>query len=279
MYYQDIPLWENPSHTGKTQDDRMPHMAIYRVESQCNDRKRPLVLLCPGGGYGKISLRIGELLALKFCANGFHAAILHYSIHPQHYTHPIADLSKAVSMLRENSDQWGINPNKIAVFGESAGGHLAASLGSFWNTDRLFKTTGLPASAIKPNALLLAYPVITGGEFRHDDSFKELLGTDYSEAMLREMSLETQITPDMPPTFLWHTSEDELVPVENSLLLAGALHENHIPFAAHIFTEGLHGMALCDHETARNPYELNDITAEWLSLAVKWLNHRFNFQP
>ena len=155
-------------------------------------------------------------------------------------------------------------------------GIVAASLGVFWNHTELFSTAGIDHNSVKPNALILAYPVITSGEFTHDGLIQNLLGADASPEMLEMMSLEKQVSPATPPAFIWHTFEDELVPVENSLLFASALRRHKVPFELHIYPLGNHGQALGTKETANEKYKVNSHVATWLGLSVQWLKLTFN---
>ena len=188
-------------------------------------RKRPVVLICPGGGYEMTSDREAEALAVKFMAMGYHAAILRYSVAPARFPEALLQLATAVAMLRENAEKWHIDTGKIVVQGSSAGGHLAASLGVFWNKPFVAEALGMDAGKFRPNGLMLSYPVITSGEKAHQGSFEKVLGEDYvDEEKRRFLSLEYSVSKDTPPTFLWHTAPDDTVPVENSLLFFQALH-------------------------------------------------------
>lgn len=232
-------------------------------------RERPLVLICPGGGYCHVSAREGEFLALQFLAAGFHAAVLRYSVAPAIYPAQLLELSKAVALLREHAKEWRIRPDRIFVQGSSAGGHLAASLGCFWREDFLWKTVGArSAEQLRPDGLILSYPVITSGEFAHRESFVNLLGHRYGELADR-MSLEKQVSADTPKTFLWHTYEDQTVPVENSLLFMQALRQAGVPFESHIYPKGCHGLSLGTELTcSENGKELQSEVSTWVKLAV-----------
>ena len=183
------------------------------------ERKRSVVLICPGGGYQMTSDREAEALAVRFMAMGYHAAILRYSVAPARFPEALLQLATAVAMLRENAEKWHIDTEKIVVQGSSAGGHLAASLGVFWNKPFVAEALGMDSEKFRPNGLMLSYPVITSGEKAHKGSFESVLGEDYAdEEKRRFLSLEYNVTKDTPSTFLWHTAPDDTVPVENSLL-------------------------------------------------------------
>lgn len=230
-------------------------------------RVRPALIVCPGGGYGHLSPREADPPALQFFSMGYNVFILSYTLLEQAgQLHPLHQLADTVRTVREHAAQWHINPQKIAVMGFSAGGHLACSLGALWNHPDVSLGEGC-----RPNALLLCYPVITLGEFTHAGTRDYVTGGD--PALRSLLSLEHQITPDFPPAFLWHTADDQSVPVENSLLLLSALRKNGIPFESHIFAHGVHGLSLCNREV-ESP---NPECAQWLPLCKTWINGLFGF--
>lgn len=237
-------------------------------------RERPLILICPGGGYGHVSVREGEFLALQFLAAGFHAAVLRYSVSPAVYPVQLLELERAMRLLRSHAKEWHIREDRILVQGSSAGGHLAASLGCFWREEALWSTAGVQsAEQVRPDGLILSYPVITSGEFAHRDSFVKLLGDRYDE-LLDRMSLEKQVTADTPITFLWHTYEDQAVPVENSLLFMEALRKAGVPFEGHIYPRGCHGLGLGTELTcSENGKELQPEVSTWVKHAVTFVEH------
>ena len=241
------------------------------------ERKRPVVLICLGGGYAMTSDREAEALAVKFMAMGYHAAILRYSVAPARFPEALLQLATAVAMLRENADKWNIDTEKIVVQGSSAGGHLAASLGVFWNKPFVAEALEMDAEKFCPNGLMLSYPVITSGEKAHQGSFESVLGEDYAdEEKLRFLSLEFNVTKDTPPTFMWHTAPDDTVPVENSLLFFQALHALDIPAELHIYPVGGHGLGLATAETAcPNGYGIQAECETWVQLAGDWMKHLF----
>lgn len=234
------------------------------------NRKRPAILICPGGGYKKCSLRESEPIALMFNSLGFSTFVLNYSTYPSEYPEGLKDASRAMCLIRENADRWNIDNEKIAICGFSAGGHLAASLCTFYDSDVLGDCKGKN----KPNALILSYPVITSGEFAHKGSFEHLLGG--RTELLEQMSLEKQVREDMPPVFLWHTYTDGSVPVENSFFYAMALKEKNIPLEMHIFPNGGHGLSIATKEVAKEETGILPNVAVWTDLVATWLKNIFD---
>lgn len=238
--------------------------------------RRISVLICPGGGYSIVSFREAEPVALAFTAFGYNAFVLNYECDPVRYPQALLQLSAAMALIRGKADEFNVDVDKIAVCGFSAGGHLAACLGTLWDEPFIRETLGINEGANRPNAMILGYPVITSGKYAHKGSFEALLGEDASPEMLRQLSLETRVSKKTPPAFIWHTFEDTYVPVENSLLFARALRENGIPFELHIFPRGVHGMSLCNKITAGYEGHINPHCANWLPLCHEWLELLFN---
>ena len=240
-------------------------LKTYLHESQPfnPDKKRPLVIVIPGGGYEHIGFREREPVAIKFNSLGFHAATLTYSLSPMKFPDALIDLANAVALVRENAEKWYVDSDKIIVCGFSAGGHLAASLGAFWNSKFLKDYIPHSPEKIRPNALLLSYPVITSDpNYWHEDSIMNVIGTIQAgeakkicsslgkETMSDVVSIEKNITKDFPPTFIWHTIQDEAVPAKNTLLLADALYEAGIDCEYHLFNRGKHALSLATPEVA-----------------------------
>lgn len=234
-------------------------------------QKRPLVLICPGGGYAMTSDREAEPLAMRFLAMGYHAAILRYSVAPARYPVALFQLAKSVLYLKEHAEEFHVDAEKIVIQGSSAGGHLAASLGVFWNQPFLAEALGTSSDMLKPAGLLLSYPVITSGAFAHRGSFENLLG-DRAAELSENMSLEKQVSSDTPRTFLWHTETDHTVPVENSLLFFQALHKNGVAVELHIYPVGGHGLGLANFETSnKDGFGIQEECESWITLAAQWL--------
>ena len=242
------------------------------IEMNIN-RKRPVVVICPGGGYTMTSDREAEPIAMQYLAKGYHAVILRYSVEPARYPLALLQLAKTVAFLRENAAEFHIDTNKIVVQGFSAGGHLAASLGVFWKKDFIAERLGVASDMVKPNGMILSYPVITSGEFAHTGSFECLLGENCNDPDKRkEQSLEFQVSGDTPPTFLWHTVTDDCVPVENSLLLIQSMKKYDIPVEFHMYPQGGHGLSTCDElSMCPNGYGVQKECSSWLGLVKTWL--------
>ncbi len=239
-------------------------------------RKRPLVLVCPGGGYSYTSAREAEPMALTFLNMGCHVAILHYSCAPARYPVAMRELAKAVKLIRDYSEEWYVDPDQIILQGCSAGGHLVASYACFWQDEVLSDIAD--AEYLKPNGLFLCYPVITSGEHAHRGSFENLLGKENGSSgeLCEKMSLENQVGPQVPPTFIWHTFEDGSVPVENSLLFASALRKAGVSTELHIFPKGGHGLGLANDLTlGRSGKELQEACQVWPNLAAAWIKEFF----
>lgn len=254
---------------------------------EINIDKRPLVLICPGGGYGYTSAREGEALAMQFLAMGYHAAVLKYSCAPARYPVALTELAMALVLIREHAAEWHVDSDAVIVLGCSAGGHLAASLGVFWKEDFLAKAAGIPAAdnrLLRPDGMILCYPVITSGEFAHRGSFENLLGEregrterlEDGDSLLRRLSLETRVTADTPPAFIWHTFTDGSVPVENSLLFVSALRRAGVSTEFHMYPRGEHGLGLANRLTeTRDGRAVQKECATWISLAHNWLESRY----
>ncbi len=230
---------------------------------------RPAVIICPGGAYRWRSPREKDPVALEFLAMGYQAFILEYSCGEKASGfRPLRELAETVRTVRANAEEWHIDPGKIAVLGFSAGGHLAASLGAFWNDPELDLGAGC-----RPDALILCYPVISTKEYAHEESAAWVTGND--PAMRDKMHLCDHITSDFPPTFMWHGGGDTSVPAENSLLLAVRLRENKVPFEYHLFETGVHGISVCTQEV-ETP---DEICRQWVPLCRVWINRRFLYVP
>lgn len=235
---------------------------------------RPAVVICPGGGYNWLSEREAEPIATQFLAKGFHAIVLRYSVTPSEYPAAFLELAYSITYLRQNAKQYHIDAKAIVVTGFSAGGHLAACLGTMWRDSLLSDVFG-KEFLWKPNGMILCYPVISSGEFGHQESFQNLFGQQDWKKKKAEVSLECKITSDTVPTFIWHTATDLLVPVENSLLFAMGLKKYKVLFEMHLYQEGNHGLSLCNDLTASANTPNNVDVETWFDLAVRWIKRNY----
>lgn len=246
-------------------------MDVYAAPSSLDPAQRlPAVLICPGGGYSHLSAREAEPIALRFAGLGFVAFVVFYHTAPARFPAAVQDVGAAMAHIRQHAEAYHVTPDAIAVMGFSAGAHAAGSLGVMWQRNALWKPLGLSCAQVRPNAMVLCYPVITSGAFAHRGSFQCLTGSD-DPADHAAYSLETLVSPDTPPTFLWHTWEDAAVPVENSLLMGMALRQHGVPAEMHIYPHGSHGSALCDMTTANAPDKCIPEAQEWPVKAARFL--------
>lgn len=233
----------------------------------------PAVVVTPGGGYEMVSQREAEPIALPFFARGYNVFILEYSVGENAGDfRPLIELSETMRMIRQ-TPEWRVDPEKIAVCGFSAGGHLSASLGTLWDDPALKKVYDNQNGLNRPNAMILGYPVILADEFAHEGSIRNVSGAEPGTPAYEYFSLERHVSEKTCPAFLWHTAADDLVPVENTLKFCLALQAKKIPYEVHIFPDGWHGLSACTHETGfAHPHN-----ARWVELAIDWLDKTFAF--
>jgi acetyl esterase/lipase len=271
------------------------------------NRKRPAVLVCPGGAYLMCSDREAEPVALRFAAMGYHAFVIRYSTYfmdgdfnfdftqakPKPdviYPAPLRDIGKAVLRIKECAEEWHVDADKIIIAGGSAGGHLGALYATSWHKPVLSDYFKRPAEDFKPAAAVIFYPVTDYFATRQffasstDQKAQGLfmmanmafMGTHTpSDELLEELSPARQVSEKTPPMFIWATGQDELVPPQQTLLMGIALADKGIPFEMHLFEEGPHGLSLATQASAGAKNQLNADTAKWIDLADAWLLKRF----
>ncbi len=272
MITETIQLKVPYEKAGRTKGEFQPTLEVMIQKPQYLKKPRPAVIVCPGGGYRYTSTRESESIAVQYLAAGFQTFVLYYSCEPAVFPSSLLELAQAVSIVRSRAEEWNIDPEQIIVAGFSAGGHLAASLGCFWNQEFVWETLGLKPEDIRPNGNILCYPVITSGEYAHRGSFDTLLRGLDQEKYLKLTSLENQVTEDNPPTFIWHTYEDGAVPVENSLLYVSALRKAGVSAEFHMYPHGNHGLSLANRETQVAPDEVFPPVQSWMPLSIQWVN-------
>ena len=236
MEKETIRLYREPYSNGF-----MPTMTPYLCEG---GEKRGAVIIFPGGGYSHYGSAEQSLIARRFNELGFHAFVVIYSVAPLHYPAQMRDGFRAIKIVRANADKYNVEPDKIAVCGFSAGGHLAGSLGVFWKEFDSSLNDELDGVCQRPDAMILCYPVITmAGEFSHAGCVMNLLGNDDAE-MREKLSLDRHVSSDTLPSFCWITSDDASVPRENPLMFANAMWQAGNDCELHIFPHGPHGLGL-----------------------------------
>lgn len=230
---------------------------------------RPAILILPGGGYAWCSKREADPVAMQFLQAGYNVFTLYYTCRsdetvPALRWQPLIDAAGAILHIRRNAEQFGTDPAKIAICGFSAAAIWRRPRPSCGTSSLCRPPLASTGTEARPDAVVLGYPVITAGEYRHDGSIVNLCGDD---ADLRAtMSLENQVRDGLPPFFVWHTVEDPAVPVQNSLMLAGALTAHKVPLELHLFAHDGHGTSTCTREV-NTPNKHN---SAWVALCTDW---------
>lgn len=296
MLMEKIQLWEDNEHV-----NLFTYILNNSQEFRANE-KRPAVIICPGGAYLGTSDREAEPVAMRFASQGYHTFVLRYNTYftqwvsdfnnppkgneKTRYPGPVFDLAKAMMVIKENADKWFVDPDKISICGFSAGAHLCASMGVHWQDEFLKEEFKAPSETFKPNTVILGYPLLdyTLMKEKLNESSDEMgkglfkisntavFGTpDPSDEELEKLSPANYITSNTPPTFIWHTAEDSLVYVENSLKFALQLSKHKIPYELHVFENGPHGLSLCDETTAGEESHINPHAGVWFDIGLSWM--------
>ena len=232
-------------------------------------RDYPAIIICPGGAYVNVSDREAEPVALPFFAGGYNTFILQYSVGKMASEfRPLCQLAATIAEIRKHAEEWFTKADNIAVCRFSAGGHLAASLGVMFNESEFLEKYE-KSDNIRPDALILGYPVITADKFAHVMSIQNVSGANEGSEKYQWFSIERHVDQYTPPTFLWHTAEDSCVPVENSLKMAEALAAAKVPFELHILPKGQHGMSVCTEEVG----SASEYNARWVDWCIEWLKN------
>lgn len=228
------------------------------------------VVVCPGGGYAHLAVdHEGRQIADWLNAHGVAAFVLNYRLGPR-YHHPaqLQDAQRALRTVRSRAKDWGIAPGRIGVWGFSAGGHLASSAGTHFDSGDANAADPIDRVSSRPDFMILAYPVISfTTPYTHRGSLKNLLGDSPDPKLAEYLSSETQVTSQTPPTFLFHTNADAGVPAENSVLFYLALRKAGVPAEMHIYERGPHGVGLAQSDAVLRSWP--DRLADWLK-AHEW---------
>lgn len=243
------------------------------TEMNRENDKRPCIIICPGGGYGYCSERETEPIAVNFFSEGYNTFTIWYSVSPNRFPTQIREVAAVVELIYKNADNWNCDTSRIAIIGFSAGGHLAAHYSNAYNCAEIREI--FPESK-GINASILCYPVISADmSFTHAWSITNLLGHKPNAEEVEKFSCEKLVSSNTPPTFIWHTAEDDCVPVRNSLEYAKALSEHKIPFEMRIYPYGQHGLSTADSDTNSNLSDGAARVNEWLTAVKGWLKLTF----
>jgi acetyl esterase/lipase len=264
-----FPLWPNgaPGALGTAEKD-IPTLTPFWPDPA--KATGAAIVICPGGGYSGLAAHEGPDYARFLNEQGIAGFVLKYRLSPAGYHHPamLQDAARAVRTVRARAAEWNLDPKRIGIMGSSAGGHLASTLLTHFDAGNPDSPDVIERQSSRPDAGILCYAVITLGQFTHQGSKVNLLGRDPSPELVRNLSNELQVTKETPPCFIWHTWEDNAVPVENSLQFAEALRKAGVTFDLHIYQKGGHGLGL--GTTKWDPARRHPWTADlvvWLKAA------------
>jgi acetyl esterase/lipase len=242
---------------------------IYVYLPPANKANGAAVVICPGGGYGGLAMSYeGHDVARWLNTLGVAGIVLKYR-HAPKYRHPIPleDAQRSLRFVRAHAKEWKLDPNRVGILGFSAGGHLASSAGTHFDYGFKNPADAIDAESCRPDFMILVYPVITMSDpYTHGGSRRNLLGSDADPKLVASMSNEKQVTAKTPPTFLAHTSEDNAVPPQNSVMFYEALIKNKIPAELHIYEKGRHGLGM--NQEPKLPF------SSWTTRCAAWMDGR-----
>jgi acetyl esterase/lipase len=264
---QEKPLWANgaPGAKGNAEED-IPTLTYYAPVG--GNPSGTAVIVTPGGGYVSLAMNHeGRQVANWWNAHGVAAFVLKYRLGPKyHYPVELEDAQRAIRTVRANAKEFGVDPERIGMMGFSAGGHLTAMAATLFDDGKADASDPIDRVSSRPDFVVLAYPVILmTGPKEHQGSEQALLGENASEKLREEVSPELHVTAKTPPAFLYATSDDGTVPVENSVAFYSALHKAGVSAELHIFETGPHGVGL----DLANPS-----LGQWPALLTTWMRER-----
>lgn len=258
---------------------RVPTLTTYVLDNVAAqaERKRPAIIICPGGGYEFCADRESEPVAIAFTARGYQAFVLDYTVLDETeiaagrclLPAPQRDLAHAVSTVRAHADEWGIDSDSIIILGFSAGGHLCASYSALSRRQEFAADLCLTCEEIAVNAQVLCYAAVdlASGWPRNPEHVRTMC----SDAVAELVTTQHLVDAMTPRTFLWHTAEDATVPVHNAYIYADALATAGVDHECHVFHRGRHGLSLATTESSKAPEYEDAHIARWLDLVVEWL--------
>ena len=264
---QTIPLWSGraPGALGSDESD-IPALTVYLPRTMT--AATPAMIVCPGGGYVRLaSNHEGRQIAGYVNSLGMAAFVLRYRLGPR-YHHPIelGDAQRAIRLLRFHATEWRLDTTRIGIMGFSAGGHLAMSASTRFDAGDPRAADPIDRMGSRPDFAVLAYPVISmTAPWTHQGSKQNLLGESPNTDLARQLSGELAVAKETPPTFIFQTNEDTVVPAENSLHYFLALRKLGVPAEMHVFEKGPHGVGLANDDVA---------LSSWSALLANWLRGR-----
>jgi acetyl esterase/lipase len=263
-----IPLWPNgaPGALGTRPQDISTLTPYLPDPTNTTDAA---MVICPGGGYEHLAPHEGRDYALWLNQHGVTCFVLKYRLGSGGYHYPaeFQDVTRALRWARAHAADYKIDPHRIGIMGSSAGGHLAATLLTHFDSGNTNADDPIERQSSRPDLGILCYAVISMGEYTHQGSRENLLGKHPSRKLVKLLSNELQVKTNTPPCFIWCTYEDKTVPMENSLMFAEALRKNHVPFDLHIYQKGGHGMGLKDKPPFAHPHP-------WAGDCLFWLKQQ-----
>ena len=261
-------LWRSgaPGALGDQELDK-PTLSIYLADPA--KASGTGVVVCPGGGYGALAMdHEGKQIAEYLNNLGIAAFVLKYRLGPR-YRHPapLDDAQRAIRTVRHRAKEFGVAPDRIGIWGFSAGGHLASTAGTHFDAGDASAADPITRESSRPDFMILAYPVITFTEeqYVHKGSRRNLLGDTPDPKLIALLSNENWITAQTPPTFLFHTTEDSGVPPENSVYFYLGLRKAGVPAEMHIYEKGRHGVGLAPKDP---------ILSTWAGRLTDWFKTR-----
>jgi acetyl esterase/lipase len=241
-----FPLWPSgaPGALGSNITNDVPTLTPFLPDPA--RATGAAMVVCAGGAYGHLADHEGKIYAQWLNDHGVTCFVLKYRLGSSGYRHPIMlqDGARAIRLVRSKAADWKLDPKRIGMIGSSAGGHLTSTVITHFDAGKPDAEDPVDRESSRPDFAVLCYPVITMGQFAHQVSKNNLLGTNASPELAQELSSELHVTTNTPTCFIWHTFEDKTVPLENTLLFADALRKAHVPFDLHVYQKGAHGMGL-----------------------------------
>ncbi len=268
------PLWDGPApQSHGTSPNDIPTLTVF-LPPDSPLTPTPAIVICPGGGYAKLSMETEGVNEAKwFRERGVAAFVLKYRLPVNGYRHPVPllDAQRAIRLVRAHAAEWKINPANVGVMGFSAGGHLASTLDTHFDAGNAQAADPVDKQSCRPDFAVLVYPVISMKDgITHQGSKHNLLGPNPDPALVENLSNESQVTTQTPPTLLVHAADDGAVPIENSRLMYAALQKAGVPSALQEYPRGGHGFGFGPNQKNAPP--------GWLDKAYDWLKAQ-GFMP